>query len=72
MLERKWQVIEVEVIENQGSILRGAEFCTYRVLNKEGQKILGYKTHKKCVFEAIKMLIASKNMGHFDIQSSFI
>ena len=35
------------------------------------QKVLGYKTHKECVFEAIKMLIASKNMGHFDIQSSF-
>ena len=43
----------------------------YRVFNKEGQKVLGYKTHKKCVFEAFKMLIASKNMGHFDIQSSF-
>ena len=35
----------------------------YRVFNKEGQKVLGYKTWKKCAFEATKrlMLIASKN-----------
>ena len=44
----------------------------YRVINKEGQKVLGYETIKKCAFEATKRLIASKNMGHFDIQSSFI
>ena len=44
----------------------------YRVFNNEGQKVLGYETMKKCAFEATKRLIASKNMGHFDIQSSFI
>ena len=44
----------------------------YRVFNKEDQKVLGYKTMKKCAFEATKRLIASKNMGHFDIQSNFI
>jgi len=42
------------------------------VFNKEGHKILGYKTIKKCVFEAVKRLVASKNMGHFDIQPSFL
>ena len=43
----------------------------YRVFNKEGHKVLGCKTNKKCDFEAIKQLKASKNMGHFDNQSSF-
>ena len=46
-------------------------FCqitiNYRVFNNEGQKVLGYKTMKKCAFEATKRLIASKNMGHFVI-----
>ena len=37
----------------------------YRVFNNEGQKVLGYETMKKCVFEATKKLIALKNMGHF-------
>ena len=38
------------------------------------KKVIKYwakKPIKKHVFEAIKKLIASKNMGHFDIQSSF-
>ena len=43
----------------------------YRVFNKEGHKVLGCKTYKKCDFEAIKELKASENMGHFDNQSSF-
>ena len=43
----------------------------YRLFNKEGHKVLGYKTNKKFDFEAIKQLKASKNMGHFDNQSSF-
>ena len=43
----------------------------YRVFNKEGHKVLGCKTNKKFDFEAIKQLKASKNMGHFDNQSSF-
>ena len=43
----------------------------YRVFNKEGHKVLGCKTNKKCDFEAIKELKASENMGHFDNQSSF-
>ena len=44
--------------------------CMYRVFNKEGHKVLGCKTNKKFDFEAIKKLKASKNMGHFDNQSS--
>ena len=39
----------------------------YSVINKEGHKVLGYKTIKKCDFDAFKRFIASKNMGHFDI-----
>ena len=39
----------------------------YRVINKEGHKVLGYKTIKKCDFDAIKKFILSKNMGHFVI-----
>ena len=42
-------------------------FYNYRVFNKEGQKVLGYKTMKKCAFEATNRLIASKNIGHFVI-----
>ena len=37
----------------------------HRVTNKEGQKVSGYKTMKKCAFEATNRLIASKNIGHF-------
>ena len=48
------------MLELQASII-------YRVFNNEGQKVLGYKTMKKCGFEATKRLIASKNMGHFVI-----
>jgi len=44
----------------------------YRVFNKEGHKVLGCKTNKKCDFEAIKQLKASKNMEHFGNQSSFL
>ena len=40
----------------------------YRVINKEGHKVLDYKTIKKCDFDAFKMFLASKNMGHFDIK----
>ena len=39
----------------------------YSVINKEGHKVLGYKTIKKCDFDAIKKFIPSKNMGHFVI-----
>ena len=39
----------------------------YSVINKEGHKVLGYKTIKKCDFHTIKRFIASKNMGHFVI-----
>ena len=35
-------------------------FYNYRVFNKEGQKVLGYKTHKKCVFEDTKLQIVNK------------
>ena len=52
--------------------IAGHRSIKYRVFNNEGQKVLGYETMKKCAFEATKRLIASKNMGHFDIQSSFI
>ena len=40
---------------------------SYSVINKEGHKVLGYKTIKKCDFDAFKRFIASKNRGHFDI-----
>ena len=37
------------------------------MINKEGHKVLGYKTIKKCDSDASKKFIASKNMGHFVI-----
>ena len=37
------------------------------MINKEGHKVLGYQTIKKCDSDAIKRFIASKNMGHFVI-----
>ena len=37
----------------------------YSVINKEGHKVLGYKTIKKCDSDASKKFIASKNMEHF-------
>ena len=55
-------------------ILKSAAFTKmmYRMFNKEGQKVLGYKTNKNVFFEVINKLIASQSMGHFEIQSTFI
>ena len=39
----------------------------YRVINKEGHKVMGYKTPKKCDFDAIKRFIAFKNIKHIVI-----
>ena len=39
----------------------------YNVINKEGHKVLSYKTNKKCDFDAIKKFMPSKNMGSFVI-----
>ena len=47
-------------------------FSMYRVINNEGQKVLGHKTNKNVFFEVINKLIDSQNMAHFDIQSTFI
>ena len=59
------------ITENQPNkidyVKQGFTVYTYRVINKEGHKVLGYKTSKKCDFDALKKFIASKNMGHFDI-----
>ena len=49
------------------------KYTKMRGTNKETHKQCkqGCKTNKKFDFEAIKKLKASKNMGHFDNQSSY-
>ena len=42
-------------------------YPSYSVINKEGHKVLGYKTIKKCDFDATNKFIQSKSMGYFVI-----